>query len=202
MRSCPCPASRTTRSLTPPPLTRPPALLQIVFGAMFAYADAFYNGPVATFAHAVMSATLTQARPAGRALGGDWGIPLGAAAEVPCCGLWVWPAAAALPGQARPPHPAAVPALLMRARPACVQAWFPAHAEIWNAPTWFLSALTFAMVVLPHVVRGGRRAVLPRCSAVCASLPPRAVGCGMQATPAHPSAAASSPLPRAAARHC
>jgi peptidoglycan/LPS O-acetylase OafA/YrhL len=32
------------------------------------------------------------------------------------------------------------------------QAWFPAHAEIWNAPTWFLSALTFAMVVLPHVL--------------------------------------------------
>jgi peptidoglycan/LPS O-acetylase OafA/YrhL len=35
---------------------------------------------------------------------------------------------------------------------ALVQAWFPAHAEIWNAPTWFLSALTFAMVVLPHVL--------------------------------------------------
>eukprot|EP00878_Enallax_costatus_P032235 GHUV01035374.1.p1 GENE.GHUV01035374.1~~GHUV01035374.1.p1 ORF type:complete len:105 (-),score=8.79 GHUV01035374.1:309-623(-) len=33
-----------------------------------------------------------------------------------------------------------------------MQAWFPAHAEIWNAPTWFLSALTFAMVVLPHVL--------------------------------------------------
>jgi hypothetical protein len=33
-----------------------------------------------------------------------------------------------------------------------LQAWFPAHAEIWNAPTWFLSALTFAMVVLPHVL--------------------------------------------------
>ena len=32
------------------------------------------------------------------------------------------------------------------------QAWFPAHAEVWNAPTWFLSALTFAMVVLPHVL--------------------------------------------------
>lgn len=32
------------------------------------------------------------------------------------------------------------------------QAWFPAHAEIWNAPTWFLSALTFAMLVLPHVL--------------------------------------------------
>lgn len=32
------------------------------------------------------------------------------------------------------------------------QAWFPAHAEIWNAPTWFLSALTFSLVVLPHVL--------------------------------------------------
>ena len=31
-------------------------------------------------------------------------------------------------------------------------AWFPAHAEIWNAPTWFLSALTFAMVALPHAL--------------------------------------------------
>lgn len=41
------------------------------------------------------------------------------------------------------PCPAPVPRL---------QAWFPAHAEIWNAPTWFLSALTFAMVVLPHVL--------------------------------------------------
>lgn len=28
-------------------------------------------------------------------------------------------------------------------------AWFPMHAEIWNAPTWFLSALTFATAVLP-----------------------------------------------------
>lgn len=29
---------------------------------------------------------------------------------------------------------------------------FPAHAEVWNAPTWFLSALAFAMLVLPHVL--------------------------------------------------
>merc|ERR1711862_643696 len=29
------------------------------------------------------------------------------------------------------------------------QAWFPMHAEVWNAPTWFLSALTFATAVLP-----------------------------------------------------
>lgn len=29
------------------------------------------------------------------------------------------------------------------------QAWFPMHAEIWNAPTWFLSALTFATAMLP-----------------------------------------------------
>uniref|UniRef100_A0A6T1MB48 Acyltransferase 3 domain-containing protein n=1 Tax=Alexandrium monilatum TaxID=311494 RepID=A0A6T1MB48_9DINO len=33
------------------------------------------------------------------------------------------------------------------------QAWFPMHAEVWNAPTWFLSALTFAMVVLPYALR-------------------------------------------------
>lgn len=32
------------------------------------------------------------------------------------------------------------------------QAWFPAHAEVWNAPTWFLSALAFAMLVLPYVL--------------------------------------------------
>ncbi|KAI8468764.1 MAG: acyltransferase family-domain-containing protein [Monoraphidium minutum] len=32
------------------------------------------------------------------------------------------------------------------------QAWFPAHAEIWNAPTWFLSSLTFAMAVLPYAL--------------------------------------------------
>lgn len=30
------------------------------------------------------------------------------------------------------------------------QAWAPGHAEIWNAPTWFLSALTFAMATLPY----------------------------------------------------
>jgi hypothetical protein len=37
-------------------------LVQILFGAMFAFADATYNGPVATVAHALMSATLTQVR--------------------------------------------------------------------------------------------------------------------------------------------
>ena len=67
------------------------ALVQLLFGAMFAFADNFYNGPVATAAHFLMSATLSQA-------------------------------------------------------------WFPAHAEVWNAPTWFLSALTFAMVVLPYAL--------------------------------------------------
>ncbi len=63
------------------------------------------------------------------------------------------------------------------------QAWFPAHAEIWNAPTWFLSALTFAMIVLPHVVRGcgqqaqlgagGRGWVVTAQKAFCASLAKR-----------------------------
>lgn len=33
-----------------------------------------------------------------------------------------------------------------------VQAWFPMHAELWNAPTWFLSALTFAMMVLAYAL--------------------------------------------------
>lgn len=30
------------------------------------------------------------------------------------------------------------------------QAWAPGHAEVWNAPTWFLSALTFATATLPY----------------------------------------------------
>merc|ERR1719401_2932275 len=32
------------------------------------------------------------------------------------------------------------------------QAWFPMHAEVWNAPAWFLSALTFATAVLPFAL--------------------------------------------------
>eukprot|EP00933_Yihiella_yeosuensis_P050648 TRINITY_DN48445_c0_g1_i1.p1 TRINITY_DN48445_c0_g1~~TRINITY_DN48445_c0_g1_i1.p1 ORF type:complete len:523 (+),score=114.97 TRINITY_DN48445_c0_g1_i1:76-1644(+) len=28
------------------------------------------------------------------------------------------------------------------------QAWFPMHAEVWNAPTWFLSALSYSTVLL------------------------------------------------------
>jgi peptidoglycan/LPS O-acetylase OafA/YrhL len=67
------------------------ALVQLLFGAMFVYADNLYNGPLATAFHALLTFSLTQA-------------------------------------------------------------WFPAHAELWNAPTWFLSALTFAMVVLPHAL--------------------------------------------------
>ena len=66
-------------------------LVNVLFGAMFIFADAAYNGGLATAFHGFLSATLTQA-------------------------------------------------------------WFPAHAEIWNAPTWFLSALTFAMVALPHAL--------------------------------------------------
>jgi len=30
------------------------------------------------------------------------------------------------------------------------QAWFPMHAEIWNAPTWFLGATTFVTVLQPY----------------------------------------------------
>lgn len=66
-------------------------LVNLLFGGMFVFADAAYNGPIATFFHGLMSATLTQA-------------------------------------------------------------WFPAHAEIWNAPTWFLSSLTFSMIALPHAL--------------------------------------------------
>mmetsp|Transcript_54527 Transcript_54527/g.130048 ORF Transcript_54527/g.130048 Transcript_54527/m.130048 type:complete len:447 (+) Transcript_54527:124-1464(+) len=33
-----------------------------------------------------------------------------------------------------------------------LQAWFPSSAEIWNPPTWFLSALTFANVTLPSMI--------------------------------------------------
>eukprot|EP00667_Euglena_gracilis_P006688 EG_transcript_6748 len=32
------------------------------------------------------------------------------------------------------------------------QAWFPLHAEVWNAPTWFLSALSFATVAMPATI--------------------------------------------------
>lgn len=32
------------------------------------------------------------------------------------------------------------------------QAWFPMHAEVWNAPTWFLSSLVFAMSVMPFAI--------------------------------------------------
>lgn len=34
-----------------------------------------------------------------------------------------------------------------------LQAWFPLNAEVWNAPTWFLSALSFALCVLPYALR-------------------------------------------------
>ena len=29
------------------------------------------------------------------------------------------------------------------------QAWFPLHAEVWNAPTWYLSALAFCTSIVP-----------------------------------------------------
>jgi len=34
-----------------------------------------------------------------------------------------------------------------------LQSWFPLSAEVWNAPTWFLSALSFAFMVLPYALR-------------------------------------------------
>ena len=33
-----------------------------------------------------------------------------------------------------------------------LQAWFPSEAEIWNPPTWFLSALSFANFTLPAIL--------------------------------------------------
>jgi len=33
-----------------------------------------------------------------------------------------------------------------------LQAWFPKEAEIWNQPTWFLSALTFSNLTMPAVL--------------------------------------------------
>lgn len=67
-------------------------LVQLLFAPMFIYADNFYNGPLVTLWHGLITMTLTQA-------------------------------------------------------------WFPMHAELWNAPTWFLSALTFAMVVMPFALK-------------------------------------------------
>jgi peptidoglycan/LPS O-acetylase OafA/YrhL len=32
------------------------------------------------------------------------------------------------------------------------QAWLPMHAEVWNAPTWYLSSLTFSTATLPFVL--------------------------------------------------
>ena len=32
------------------------------------------------------------------------------------------------------------------------QAWFPMHAELWNAPTWFLSAFAFALTAMPFAL--------------------------------------------------
>mmetsp|Transcript_68431 Transcript_68431/g.127702 ORF Transcript_68431/g.127702 Transcript_68431/m.127702 type:complete len:530 (+) Transcript_68431:73-1662(+) len=42
-----------------------------------------------------------------------------------------------------------------------ISAWFPMHAEIWNAPTWFLGALTFATILtpffLPIIAKQGKK---------------------------------------------
>lgn len=32
------------------------------------------------------------------------------------------------------------------------QAWMPMHAEVWNAPTWFLSSMAFSTAVLPFAL--------------------------------------------------
>jgi peptidoglycan/LPS O-acetylase OafA/YrhL len=32
------------------------------------------------------------------------------------------------------------------------QAWAPNHAEVWNAPTWFLSSMTFSTAIMPFAL--------------------------------------------------
>jgi peptidoglycan/LPS O-acetylase OafA/YrhL len=32
------------------------------------------------------------------------------------------------------------------------QAWSPQHAEVWNAPTWFLSSMTFSTAIMPFAL--------------------------------------------------
>jgi len=32
------------------------------------------------------------------------------------------------------------------------QSWFPMHAEVWNAPMWFLSSMTFSTAILPFAL--------------------------------------------------
>jgi peptidoglycan/LPS O-acetylase OafA/YrhL len=34
-----------------------------------------------------------------------------------------------------------------------LQSWFPLHAEVWNAPTWYLSALNFITVLMPFALQ-------------------------------------------------
>jgi peptidoglycan/LPS O-acetylase OafA/YrhL len=33
-----------------------------------------------------------------------------------------------------------------------MQAWFPSLGELWNSPTWFLSASLFANILFPHII--------------------------------------------------
>jgi len=33
-----------------------------------------------------------------------------------------------------------------------IQSWFPDHAEVWNPPMWFLSAMTFATFAMPSAI--------------------------------------------------
>jgi peptidoglycan/LPS O-acetylase OafA/YrhL len=34
-----------------------------------------------------------------------------------------------------------------------LSAWFPLSAEVWNAPTWFLSAMSFSFIPLPYALK-------------------------------------------------
>jgi len=56
-----------------------------------------------------------------------------------------------------------------------LQSWFPMRAEVFNSPTWFLSALGFALLVLPYALiqlsrlsRKGLRICIATCAALSA----------------------------------
>ncbi len=142
---CPTNTSCVARPLLMPTLwgTCPPTPA----GAMFAFADNFYNGPVVTLAHGLMSTGLVQVR-------GQLPSSAQSCTRCECCTASCTARAQTPAGSPLPLTPAFAHArqnaTLLPC--ACLQAWFPAHAEIWNAPTWFLSALTFAMLVLPYVL--------------------------------------------------
>lgn len=65
--------------------------------------------------------------------------------------------------------------------------WFPLSAEVWNAPTWFLSALSFSYIPLPYALKavaGQSKGELMRSLAIltlCSLLPKLAYSYDLQA---------------------